>query len=495
MNSKRLFYLFAAVMLLQLWGCKQKNAYTVSVTSLAKSNAPPLQSFAHGVSGSKWLLFGGRTNGGGDSLLGGLHNLNANYSNTSFLPSSFNQYIYVYDVEKDAACSLAVSAFVDSLIKKLPALAALADSMFIKINPEVYQVGDTLYVIGGYGPNSEDFTGQGYLTYDDILKINVPEMISVVEQYYKQPNADLSKYANGSVLLMQIGSLPALACAGGELFVYNDTLYLTGGWNFSEANGGQYASAVNCFTAKSEGSFGLTVVSCGSISDGREPSDSSVFRRRDAPFVAAVYQDANGSLQPGISIYAGVFQPGEGRKPWNNAIYVHPTFANGDGAFYNYDTNYDQGNQNVYSCADLVGYDSGSDSLHTFLIGGIGDGTAEKGFTNASAHIRLNTKTLLSSPPVMTSAVLGSASGPFFGAESALILNKGQLKLISTKRGETEVIDLQASFPEGGPNTLNVGYIYGGIQALVANPGTFGPGKSGASNQVFQVTLTRTVIQ
>lgn len=488
-------YLLGATCAVLLAGCPGPKpvednpayTYTVDVQSATKSNAPALQSFVHGVSGNEWLLFGGRTNGGGDSLLGGLHDLNANYTNKSFLPASFNQNVYVYDVEKDVTVSVSVAQLVAALQKLDP---GVADSLFVKTNPEVYQVGTTLYVVGGYGPDPQDFDGPDYRTYGDLLMINVPEMIALVKLLHSGGDAAAAdKYKDGSLFLFRRGSLLDLQVTGGEVFVYQETLYVAGGWNFYKgASGDPYTCAVRCFTTSNDGSFGVKATSCGSISDG-QPIDSSIFRRRDAPFVAAVYQDGSGALQPGISIYAGVFQAGENPLPWSTAIYVHPTFKNTAGAQYAYDQNYNQGSQNVYACADFVGYDSGTDTLHTFLLGGIGDGGL--GFTNSALHVRLNTKTLLSSPPAVTPNVMPGGTS-FFGAESALILD-ANLKLVTASGSETEVIDLQTAFKEGN-NTLNIGYVYGGIQALQANPGTFGPGNSGASNQVFQVRLVRTAI-
>ena len=74
-------------------------SYSVSVSALSGNKAPALQSFAHGVEGDHILLFGGRTNA--EAKDGGLHNLSANYADSSFVPRSFNRNIFVYNITND----------------------------------------------------------------------------------------------------------------------------------------------------------------------------------------------------------------------------------------------------------------------------------------------------------------------------------------------------------------------------------------------------------
>ena len=81
-------------------------AYTLHVDSTFNTNAPALQSFVHGVNGNEWLLFAGRTNQSKDN--GGLHNLNANYTNKSFPPVSFNDSIFVYNVSTDTRTAISI---------------------------------------------------------------------------------------------------------------------------------------------------------------------------------------------------------------------------------------------------------------------------------------------------------------------------------------------------------------------------------------------------
>mgnify|MGYP003628977333 FL=1 len=88
--------------------------YVVNVTLVTQENAPALQSYAHGVNGADWLLFAGRTNRINDD--GGLHDLNANYSNTSFLPLSYNEDIFVYNVDTDVVSALSFNETISGFL-------------------------------------------------------------------------------------------------------------------------------------------------------------------------------------------------------------------------------------------------------------------------------------------------------------------------------------------------------------------------------------------
>jgi hypothetical protein len=56
----------------------------------------------------------------------------------------------------------------------------------------------------------------------------------------------------------------------------------------------------------------------------------------------------------------------------------------------------------------------------------------------------------------------------------------------------TEVIDANATFKSG--QSVDVGYIYGGIEAFENTPGTFGRGKSTASSKIWKVTVTKNTV-
>ena len=130
--------------------------YKVSITATSNINAPALQSFSHAKSGSEWLLFAGRTNQSDDN--GGLHNMSekSNYADTSFPPTSFNNNIFVYNVETDEVPQkISIKQMIDTVAHKYRSYSR--DTLnkykyvFKNTNALVRQKGDYVYVLGGYG--------------------------------------------------------------------------------------------------------------------------------------------------------------------------------------------------------------------------------------------------------------------------------------------------------------------------------------------------------
>ena len=471
---------------------ENKTSYDVVIKATKKSNAPSLQSFAHGISGSDWLLFAGRTNNPVDSLNGGLHNINGNYTYTSFIPSSFNKTVYVYDVIQDQKWEMDWIVFQNALKSNWPNCSSIVDSLltvFINSNSLITQKDDDLILVGGYGPSPQVDTT--FITYNQVAKINIPTLISIVKGIAVSP---------GESFPIHFGHSGRLISTGGEMYMINDTLYLAGGHNFgaNANNFQQYVSAVYPFTIKENGDYGLDVTVYKPISDALDPSnpteaDNSVFRRRDAPIVPSIYynRDLN-VIQQGITFYAGVFQPGSPPRAWNNAIYVTP--GNKQNPYF-YDSDYGQDNHNVYSCPDFEAYDSNTNLIHTFLLGGIGSGKGHgkdtlSGFTNNSLHIQANIDSLRSRYTLHENTY---NSDTLFGAEAAMILNENALKFYTTANGErTEIIELATTFT-ADTGSVEVGYIYGGISAFTANPQSYGSKKSAASNKIWKVSLTKSL--
>ncbi len=465
--------------------------YEVSITNSGNTNAPSLQSFAHGIYGNEWLLFAGRTNNPIDSLNGGLHNINANYADKSFKPASFNESIFVYNVESDSIWSLSLASFVNKLKSKWPLLNPVLNKLttvFVNSNALVTQdKDDYLYLIGGYGPTPGDTTL--YVTFNQVVKIHIPTMIAIIKGMPISGNIDSP---------IRLGSSEKLISTGGELFIINGTFYLAGGHNFvgGRENSQQYVSAVYPFTISNSGPFSLDISLSDPITDAVNPSDSaeannSAFRRRDAPMVPSLYYNYSaGSIQQGITFYGGVFQPGDPPRAWNNAIYITP--GNQDSQYY-YDSDYSQNNHNVYSCPDFEAFDSQTNLLHTFLMGGIGSGIGHggdtlSGFTNNTLRVTDNVDSLKSRYTLFENTY---NSDHYFGAEAAMILNRKYPKYyVMPNNDTTEVIDLNATFPDE-TGSIDVGYIYGGIQAFIPNPQSYGSKKSQSTNAIWKVTLQK----
>ena len=491
-------------------------AYTLHVDSTFNTNAPALQSFVHGVNGDEWLLFAGRTNQSKDN--GGLHNLKANYTNKSFLPVTFNDSIFVYNASTDVRIAISVnkmkSVLESNFTKNHKAFKGF-EPVFRNSNSLVRQDGEFLYVVGGYGPKNFDAVGKkaksDYITYNHVGKIHIPSLINLVKgDYNGVQKAKLFSFGKDAT--------NTLLSTGGELIKVGVNFYAVTGHCFGSncsPPGQKYLDAAYPFTIKKDTLHTLTLGVGTPITDVIDPKaviadDLSNFRRRDQPIIPSIYKSpANGKIQEGIAIYSGVFKAGNNNnlQAWNDAIYIHPSWANKEGRLFTNDKAYNQKNHNVYACPSFVLYDSDSDLSHTYLLGGIGDGKfSDNGFLSGFTNTAVRVETNIGKYPISSSYELIQPSNlfnknnkneaPFYGAEAILFPNHN-LPLVTSwytesssgkwKQQETEIIDLNRV---SGDEIL-IGYVYGGIEAFVPNPTSYGPSKSRASNVVFKVTLKK----
>lgn len=478
--------------------------YELEITKTALKNAPALQSFAHATDGDDWLLFAGRTNTVDPDKAelddGGLHNMNADYTNQSFPPPSFNKEIFVYNPGNDAvAQSITVDQLVEIVSEKYPAYATLIaenKTVFQNTNSQVKQVGEFLYLVGGYGPVDIENPTKEYMTYNQIAQIHVPSLINIVKGDF-----DAVKEEN----LFAFGKHSNLIATGGELQAIgsgeNLNLYLVGGHNFT-THSQKYQDAAYPFSLKDSSNI-LVVSTSYPISDVSDPAgpgadNNSTMRRRDGPILPLLFTSpsADATIEQGFAFFAGVFKPGDDPlEAWNDAVYFHPNFSNSEGKLFSLDTAYDQKNYNVYSCPNFGIYDEKSGTIHSFLMGGIGDGKPApngnlSGFTNTAMHIETNISDFTSKNTLISPENLFNKNKEnvpnFYGAEAIFFKNDDIANFVLNKT-ETELLDL-SKFGEGD---VVVGHIFGGIEAFESNPASYGPRKSRASNTIFKVTLKK----
>ncbi|QTD36667.1 hypothetical protein JL193_10995 [Polaribacter batillariae] len=519
--------IFTSILLFcMLTSCLQKEAnkvkiaptYILSISAVENSKAPALQSFSHGISGDEWLLFAGRTNSENDN--GGLHDIfNGNYANTSFLPPSFNDSLFVYNSKtNEKPISMHFKTVIEKMneqcFEKIGEMTIPCIEMrgflnehltiFRNSNALVKQDKDYLYVVGGYGAPVNNVNTQNYLTFNQVARINIPNMIKLI----KGENLSLANLKS----LISIGKNKNLISTGGELYIFDDTLYLAGGHNFTFTSQ-KYVDAVYPFTvSSSKKPYQLNINIKDTISDATSPSlkgtdATSIFRRRDGPITPNFYK-VNNQIKKGLTFYTGVFRPDSTviknkdttnyHLAWNNAIYVHPKKIV-NSKKYTYDSNYNQNNFNVYSCPSFVLFDSESETLHTYLLGGIGDGKRAavghlSGFTNTGVHIKMNiaNEPLKSSHTILDYNIFNNKTtnkAPFYGAEATLIPNSNLPK----SNNSNEIIDLNKAFNDTDADSIEIGYIFGGIEAFRSNPGSYGPRNSRASNKIWKVMLKKQI--
>jgi len=314
---------------------------------------PALQSYVHAYNPenlNEWLLFAGRTNQKGG--YGGLHDMmGSDYAYYAFPHKSFNDTLFVYDVSSYMEYALPLGdilATVNQWLKKMGGDSPLSLSTFVYSNPLVTQVGDYLYVLGGFGPDDEAYSypydslpasGEKfhYLTQNQLLRLHVPTLVQLIKQPL-DAGIILDKALQDNISPIRFGydSNNRLISTGGEMFYFDSSFYLVGGHNYQETDymvndstektpfSQVYLNAVYAFTLDTPGLFGLVPNITQVISDltdtdlkSTEPSimvrndSTSVFRRRDAPMVPglryATYQNTD-TVAPSLSIYTGVFQ-------------------------------------------------------------------------------------------------------------------------------------------------------------------------------------------
>jgi hypothetical protein len=484
--------------------------YELEITDSNLQNAPSLQSFAHAMDGAEWLLFAGRTNQSDDN--GGLHNMNANYSSTSFPPPSFNKDIFVYDVTTDAVPqSISIEKMLEIIAAEFPSYLGIVTeniTVFQNTNPQVKQIGDYLYLVGGYGPQDVANPTSAYVTYNQIAKIHVPSLINLVKGDYAAVDKDeLFAFGKHENLIATGGELQSIG--GGD----NLTMYLVGGHCFGNNcsnNGQKYQDAAYPFSVSKyipkkdkDSVHYLTVSVSNAITDVDDPTlpesdDLSTMRRRDGPILPLLFNSPTkeSGVEQGFAFFAGVFKPGDNPlEAWNDAVYFHPNFSNKEGRLYTLDTVYDQKNNNVYSCPNFGIYDEKNRIVHSFLMGGIGDGQPDpqgnlSGFTNKAMHIETDINTFTSTNQLIGTKNLFNKKEKnepnFYGAE-AIFFRNPDVENYSLGGLETELFDLSKM----GSGDAFVGYIFGGIEAFVSNPASYGPRKSRASKKIFKVTLKK----
>ena len=485
----------------------------------------------------EWLIFGGRTtldSGGIHNMMACDYSYTA-FPASSFNRTLYVYNVKQDSTWKIPLGVIQDSLKKYSKLKKLVNAFLGVDSLFVNSNALSTQENEYLYVVGGYGPApdngkvTQDSIRYHYKTFNQVMRIQVPNLIRLIKflaSPKKKPKEVKSLIVQISKSgLVWIGRDPQglLVSTGGELFKIGNTFYMAGGHNYWEKDAvptrlsrikgcdsvrhlckqvkttfqQTYVNAVYPFTLGNikplKPTLSVTVKT--PISDINPDSlkmamtndtvmkiidSTSIFRRRDAPIVSSLNW-VNNTPQPGITFYAGVFKyfgfnPKKNAKrpettfplPWSNALYIQPESKNQP---YVYDTDYNQQNHNVYSCPHFVGLDQ--DTLHTFLLGGIGGGGSAKsaantamGFTNQGLHIRRNIQDNKSPYKVLKNVFTGQEG--LYGAEAVLVLNNG-VKLYTTPDStHTKVIDLAKIF--ANTTSVELGYIYGGIKAIVNNP-------------------------
>lgn len=295
-------------------------SFTIFLKPVARvlpDSFPFLQSFAWARLGNKVLLIGGR--------IQGFHGR----TGTNIFPvKKANTSLWVIDLSDFSWKGLVLD-------KAYP-----QNRQFFSSSMEFCQDGDTLYLVGGYGPATAVSTQSNH-TFDRLVALSISRTIRIVE------SANANNLATASLASV---SSSFLKVTGGELVKNNGTFYLMFGQDFegpyNAGRTGNYTNAIRAFR-----------LSRDDLADTSSYIDTSL-HRRDLPLATV--------LQPNGLFYAafgGVFtQAGDG---FANPVYVTPSpFSVKADTLQQLTNNYD--------CAIVSIYDPASTANINVLLGGIG---------------------------------------------------------------------------------------------------------------------------
>ena len=423
---------------------------------------PTLQSFTAGQYGGLWVLIGGRTNG--------LHRF-TNNPLANFPPSKQNKRIWVIDPASGQRWSrrLDDSSLTDDQVDMLSSTAMQA-----------VQIGNTHYVVGGYGYSRSlgDFT-----TYSTMTAFDLDKIVNWVRKLSDAPggNADLAS-------LIRQTSNSVLKVTGGQMTMLGNRAILAFGQLFDGGYGSPtftqiYTTQVRSFRILDNGRK-LAIDNIRQIPKAPNPTD---YRRRDYTLIPFL-NDVGGRKVPMVTALAGVFTLTDG-------MFTVPVEIGGNGrptmADPSLRSTFKQA-MSGYDTAFLPIYDSARGDSHAVLFGGI-----------SFVYYRKSTGTFVEDTnfPFINdiTAVVRKANGRYrqillgqfprikttdgkllrFGAEAAVFLAPS---IPVTKNGMIDLRRLKAKY---GARRVLVGWFFGGIAAEKPNFGA-----TVASNIVFEVFLT-----
>ncbi|MCB0737125.1 MAG: T9SS C-terminal target domain-containing protein [Bacteroidetes bacterium] len=320
-------------------------------------------------------------------------------------------------------------------------------------NMQFEQVGDLLYITGGYGYST---TAKDHITYPNL----------VVVEYKKVINAIINEESFNDYF-SQVSDT-RFQVTGGHLHFLNDTFYLVGGQKFMgrynpmgpDHGPGfvqEYTNEIRKFTLKSN----------YSIDHYNAIRDTANLHRRDYNVVKQIF--ANGEV--GLTAFTGVFQYAAD-VPWLNVVNI-------TSGGYNVVSGFEQ-KLSQYHSANLPVFDSTNNEMHTFFFGGMAQFTYRNNvltedtdvpFVKTISVVSRNSKGQLSEYKVGEMPGYLGAGAEFFAIEK-WFTNQGILKLDALNNQKTLV-----------------GYIYGGIESDEENiffTNTVDQ-TSRATNKIFEV--------
>lgn len=440
---KQRLYSIIPLLLVGVWTITPASAqessfpFSVELEELAIPGLPGFHSFAYAQHDENWLIVGGRTDG-----------LHARQPFASFPANHNNDHLFVINPHTGEFYAERLNQMSAGILEHLQST-----------NMNFEQVGDTLYIIGGYAFSE---TERDHITFPKLTTIVVSEAIQQIKE------GRLSEEVFGHLYDERF------AVTGGQLGFLNDELILVGGHRFDGQYNPrdmptfrqEYTHAIQTFRINS-------AISDPSISNYSIVVDEEHLRRRDYNLVPYLFPDG----EPGYMISTGVFQR-EADLPFLYNVEI------GKEGFYKPVPDFEQLLSHYHS-PKLSLYDEESESLHMLFFGGLAQ------FYFQDDQLMQDDRV----PFVTTiSRVSRYSDGRF--AEYALDVEMPDLKGTSAEfipnpqlpKNETGVILISAIEEE----RFLAGYIVGGIDTPIRNPfATNQTSVTSASYTVYKIWIER----
>ena len=425
---------------------------------LGSAQLPGIHSYAAGSYGGKWVLIAGRTNG--------VHDLDQS-GEGSFPPESQNRDVWVIDPVSKQSWHRSLGDPFAGVTDPVSGLSPNQIASLTPTNNQFEQVGNTLYMTGGYGLNpASEFT-----TFDKLTAINLPSMVDWV--------VNGTGHAVDSI--RQIDHAIA-SVTGGAMHEMNGRMHIVFGQDFegpySPRSEGTYTRQIRSFDIVDDG-VNLAIANATST------AIDSAYRRRDLNVIPVLKPDGLGGTEEELVALSGVFTTGFG--VWTVPVEIDasgtPTMADPNAA----DT-FKQG-FNGYHSAKMGLYSETTGEMNEFLFGGISlqyldpltglvETDPDMPFVNDITAIAIDANGEYSQHHMgyFPEIVDGTGKQWRFGANAEFFPAEG----INTF--ENGVLDLDAL-----SGTTSLGYVFGGLMTNGPHTRGFPDVTSTASFRIFEV--------
>lgn len=401
--------------------------FTIEMEETTFQDWPGLHSFAFGEYDGKWVFLAGRSNG--------LHGF---FPFTGFPISEANDKIWVMDAESGEVWDWDVAGFSEEI-----------EGPLLSSNPQFAQRGKYLYIAGGYG---KDMAADDFITWPTLLSVDLEMLVPAI--------------VNGSSpeAAFRLLTDERMRVCGGEMALLGDDFYLVGGHDFAGLyNSSGMPTFTQTYTSEIR-RFSIADDGAGFSIENYEAFGDSEYHRRDGSLAPLFLPDG----RPALGFYGGVFQP-SADLPFQHPIYIASGNIETDASYFQ--------KMSQYTCPVVPLFDEENGTMYSAFFGGI------------SLHYKDG-----------DNGLVADSLMPFINEVSVFVRHAdGSSKEVVTDLGFDELLGTNAKFilspdaPHFDNKVLKlndlqgrtmVGYVYGGIKALLPN---ITP--SEGSNRLFKIFI------